>query len=87
MIEKVVSIHSLHDRSGPQRDLAFWLSKTPEERLAAVEFLRRQWMEIQRDYSELLASFNAQRVEYLIVGAWAMACTARPATPATSTFS
>ena len=30
-------------------------------------------MEIQRDFSELLASFNAQRVDYLIVGAWALA--------------
>jgi hypothetical protein len=31
------SVTTLGDDS---RDLAYWLSKTPEERLAAVEFLR-----------------------------------------------
>ena len=35
-------------------------------------------MEMEQDFSELLASFNAQRVEYLIVGAWAVALHGRP---------
>ncbi|HDP34396.1 MAG TPA: hypothetical protein ENN29_04725 [Candidatus Hydrogenedentes bacterium] len=42
MIEKVVKIKQLNDDNSVLDDLAYWLSKTPEERLAAVEFLRRQ---------------------------------------------
>jgi hypothetical protein len=38
-MEKVVARTSLKERS---RDLAYWLSRSPEERLAAVEDLRRQ---------------------------------------------
>ena len=30
-------------------------------------------MEVQPDFRELLASFNAHRVEYVIVGAYALA--------------
>ncbi len=43
MIEKVVARHSLQDPLARRRDLESWLSRTPEERLAAVEFLRRPW--------------------------------------------
>jgi len=42
MIEKVVRKQSLQD-SYNNDDLAFWLSKTPEERIEAVEYLRRQY--------------------------------------------
>ncbi len=35
-------------------------------------------METQRDFSELLESFNAQGVEYLIVGAYALALHGAP---------
>lgn len=42
MIEKVVAKYDLNDPDAAKRDLANWLSKTPEERIAAVEFLRRQ---------------------------------------------
>ncbi len=41
MIKKVVTRRNLQDSSVKQ-DLDYWLSKTVEERLAAVEFLRRQ---------------------------------------------
>jgi hypothetical protein len=43
MIQKIVKKHSLHDFSETEEDLKYWLSKTPEERLAAVEYLRRQY--------------------------------------------
>ncbi len=42
MIEKVVTRRPLHDASSVKEDLAYWLSKTPEERVAAVDYLRKQ---------------------------------------------
>lgn len=42
MIEKVVNRRRLQD-SSVRQDLAYWLSKTIEERYAAVDFLRRQY--------------------------------------------
>ena len=41
VIQRVISKHSLRDDS-TRRDLAYWLSRTPEERVSAVEILRRQ---------------------------------------------
>ncbi len=42
MIEKVVTRRPLHDASSVKEDLAYWLSKSPEERVAAVDYLRKQ---------------------------------------------
>ena len=42
MIEKVVTRRPLHDASSVEEDLAYWLSKSPEERVAAVDNLRKQ---------------------------------------------
>jgi hypothetical protein len=42
MIEKVVRKGSLGESNDRDADLAYWLSKSPEERVAAVDFLRRQ---------------------------------------------
>ena len=42
MIEKAFKKRKLSD-SQEADDLAYWLGKTPEERIAAVEFLRRQY--------------------------------------------
>lgn len=42
MIKKTVSKHSLRDPSSGQVDLNYWLSRPPQERIAAVEHLRRQ---------------------------------------------
>jgi hypothetical protein len=38
-MEKIVVRASLKD---PNQDQAYWLSRIPEERIAAVEFLRQQ---------------------------------------------
>lgn len=43
MIKKVVKIANLNHRELISDDLKYWLSKPPEERVAAVEFLRRQY--------------------------------------------
>ena len=45
MVEKKVTKHHLKDGTVQIRDVAYWLSKSPEDRLAAVEFLRRQYDE------------------------------------------
>ncbi len=42
MIKKIVRKKNLQDFSEVKENLAYWLSKTPEERVAAVEHLRRQ---------------------------------------------
>jgi len=43
MIKKVVSKCSLNDWSKIKDDLKYWLSKTPQQRIEAMEFLRRQY--------------------------------------------
>lgn len=45
MIKKIVKIQNLdeHKTNSIKDDLAYWLDKTPEERIAAVEYLRRQY--------------------------------------------
>lgn len=42
MIEKAVRKLDLKRDSSIKEDLAYWLSKTPQERIAAIELLRRQ---------------------------------------------
>ena len=43
MIKKVVAKGNLLDSALLKDDLAYWLSKTPEERVAVVDYLRRQF--------------------------------------------
>jgi len=42
MIRKAINKLSLKDSSSVKRELDYWLSKTAEERIEAVEYLRRQ---------------------------------------------
>lgn len=42
MIEKVVKKRRLTDLSQTKEDLDYWLKQTPAERVAAVDYLRRQ---------------------------------------------
>ena len=41
-MEKVVSKHDLRDYDEVKDNLEYWLSRPPEERVAAVDFLRAQ---------------------------------------------
>ena len=43
MIQKTVTKRSVHVSSSQHDDLAYWLSKTPEERVATVDYLFRQY--------------------------------------------
>jgi hypothetical protein len=42
MIKKVLAKRALRDPDAARADLAYWLSRPPEERVAAVDELRRQ---------------------------------------------
>ena len=42
MIQKVITKRKMDD-SSMLDDLAYWQSRTPEERISAVEILRRQY--------------------------------------------
>ena len=42
-MEKVVTRWRLGDPAAEKADLAYWLSRSPEDRLAAVEELRRRF--------------------------------------------
>ena len=43
MIQKTVNRRTLHDFSSIREDLIYWLNRTPEERVAAVDYLRKQY--------------------------------------------
>jgi len=43
MIKKAVNKRNLQDSSSIKEDLAYWRSRPPEERVAAVDYLRRQY--------------------------------------------
>ena len=43
MIQKTVTKRRVQDPASTKADLTYWLSKTPEERVATVDYLRRQY--------------------------------------------
>lgn len=45
MIKKTVTKLTLEEASSPKNDLAYWLARTPEERVEAVDYLRSQYNE------------------------------------------
>jgi hypothetical protein len=53
MIEKVLTITSL-DEDTSQQDLAYWLSRPSEERLAAVELLRERVFDLPQPIERVL---------------------------------
>lgn len=40
--KKIYKIKDINDPDSAKDDFKFWLTKTPEERISAVELLRRQ---------------------------------------------
>ena len=53
MIEKVITIASL-DEDTSQQDLAYWLNRPSEERLAAVELLRERVFDLPQRIERIL---------------------------------
>ncbi len=58
MITKTIRKENLSNLSEVKENLNFWLEKTPEERIAAVESLRRQQHGSSERFKELLALFT-----------------------------
>jgi hypothetical protein len=49
VVQRVVNIKSLRE---PDDDLEYWLSQPIENRFAALEYLRQQWMSMQAHAAE-----------------------------------
>lgn len=45
-MEKIVKIISIHDK---KNDYNFWMSKTPDERISAIELFRQQYLSLNKD--------------------------------------
>ncbi|MBU2447220.1 MAG: hypothetical protein KJ666_16830 [Bacteroidetes bacterium] len=45
-MEKVAKIVS---RKESQNDFSFWMSRTPQERISAIEILRQQYLQLKKD--------------------------------------
>lgn len=45
-MEKVLKITSVKEK---QSDYSYWITKSPQERLAAIEFLRQQFINHKND--------------------------------------
>ncbi|MBI4650056.1 hypothetical protein HY745_01945 [Candidatus Desantisbacteria bacterium] len=43
MIKKIVKKYNLNDSFQIGSDMKYWLTKSPQERIAAIEILRRQY--------------------------------------------
>jgi hypothetical protein len=43
MIEKVIRKDNLHRLQSAGEDIAYWLTRSAEERVAAVDYLRKQY--------------------------------------------
>jgi hypothetical protein len=43
MIQKIVTKHLLRNFSSIKEDLLYWMGKSPVERVAAVDYLRKQY--------------------------------------------
>jgi hypothetical protein len=50
-MEKVVTIRSLKDN---HLDVAFWKSKTPAERIAAIELLRQHYLSFLKNPPQIV---------------------------------
>jgi len=81
-----IRIRTLDEIRQQGEDDRFWETQSPEDRLRAVEILRRQYGKLapgkgyacSKGFEEFFASFNARNVLYLVVGGYAIAFHARP---------
>jgi len=53
-MEKVLKITSVKEK---QSDFAYWKTNSSQERLAAIEFLRKQFIDHQNDFKPGLQRF------------------------------
>ena len=62
-IEKIVVKGTLADSAGARRDFEYWSGKTPVERVAAVEFLRRQYYGSATRLQRIIVTTQVDRIQ------------------------
>ena len=72
-IALVIKKRNLRDPNLLKEDLEYWRSRPPEERIATVEGLRREYYGDILDLAQVVDIFNSYKIEYLIVGSYALA--------------
>jgi len=81
-MERVLSLTTFREDEEDNPSLAYWLSRSPRERLAEVERLRREYLSSLRGahgngcpegLADLCSLLNAKNVDFLIVGGYAVA--------------
>ena len=70
MIEKVVAKRRI-DESTILEDLEYWFNRSPEERISAVEILRRQHYGSSERLRKFVELLNEHKVDFIIVGGFA----------------
>ena len=81
-VERVVNKMKRSEQAAA--DLAYWLGRPMAERIAAVEVLRQQAFGakaramLNSDFKEFAELLNANAVEYLVVGGYALAAHGHP---------
>lgn len=64
-------------------DREYWLTRSPGERIAALEEIRREYnnwkySDAQQRFREFLESLNSSEVKYLVLGGYALAFHGHP---------
>jgi hypothetical protein len=72
-LQRIVRLISFADEQRTRPALRYWLSRPPMERVAAVEYLRDKSMDLAPDFDEFIGSLTAHGVEFIVVGAYALA--------------
>ena len=69
-LQRTVRVLTAAEHATGAASREYWRGQPPAERLAAVEFLRRQ--HLAPDFDEFFGSLIGRSVEFLIVGAYAL---------------
>ena len=69
-----------------KRNLAYWKSRPAAERIAAVSYSGLSTLDLAPDFDEFCALLIAERVEFVVIGADALAFHGRRGLPVISIF-
>ena len=72
-LKRVLRVTSFADEDRTRTALRYWLTRPPAERVAAVEYLRRQTDGARARLRRFIGSLIALGVEFVVVGAYALA--------------
>ena len=72
MIRRIVQIRRVHGQSVCEPNEPYWFGERPDEDRVAADATVGRCARIRDDFTELLELCNARRVDYVIVGGYAM---------------